>query len=612
MRLATESLPTVLFLLASAMSIAASCTENSLLPGLSDEGGDSIAGMQEVSLSVGQLSTRTAVDSDQGGSEAGQTVSFRWTGGDRISLWATGGTSFQNAVFTHTDHPDDPSGTLFKGIIPAMTPGEYTYCAFYPAEMVTVSGEAAHLSIPSVQTGKYGNSPADIMAASASGPHLSADLLNRIDFRFRHLTHALKITVPAGSNRFGQDITRIVIEFPQPVAGELTYDISDGSVNGEGIVNNTITVDFDEPLHEGEPFWVFTAPAASVDGPVKFTAYGGDRLSYMSEPSVTTAFSKLSAGTVTPVNLGIKEGFSITAFEYELNPEHLGEDVQTLHLTLSEGHSFHDGSVSADVSPDEGGRFTVRFRTSQLQEWGTVTLSPVYESEHALVPEPAGHHDPLMTIAEGGYTPGAPNSRTVYAPYLFFEDFGDFASMSSDDAHSGGFNTGAKSGKTFTYMDGEATGWSGARAGAQEGTGIRLAARREAIFISASYPARIDSAPISNLKPGVSANLRLTFDYGANYSGTRVSNTISIGHVEDPAVFASNASDGTFDASNSFEIDDDDGEYDNLPYKDRSFRLAGCSRDSRITWIGTATNLNGANNTTCWLYIDNVRVSIAD
>ena len=612
MRLTTEPLPTVLFLLASAMLSVASCTERNIIPGLSDEGGESFAGMQEIYLSVGQLSTRTAIDSDEGGTAAGQTVSFKWSDGDRISLAARGATSFSGAVFTHTVHPDDPDGTLFKGLVPLMTPGEYAYHAFYPADKASFSGETVRLAIPAMQSGRYDDSPADIMAARTNGSQLTANLLNKLDFNFRHLTHALKITVPAGSNHFGQDITRIVIEFPQPVAGELTYDISDGSVSGEGIMDNTITVDFDEPLQEGEPFWVFTAPAAHVDGPVKFTAYGGDRLSYMSDPSTTDAFTKLSEGTVTPVNLGIKEGFSLTTFEYEIDSERLGEDVEILHLSLSDGHYFHDGMDSADVAPDKDGRFRIKFRTSDLQKWEEITLTPVYESEHAMVPEQDGMHDPLMTISAGGYVPGEVNTIKVSAPYLFFEDFRNFASMSSDDAHSGGFNTGAKNGKAFTYMGGGTTGWSGARAGAQQGTGIRLAARREAIFASASYPARIDSAPVSNLKEGASVTLKLTFDYGANYSGTRVSNTIKIGHVENPQIFASNAADGTFDPANTFDIDEDDGDYGNLPHKDQSFMLGGCGRDSRMTWIGTAANLNGTSNTTCWFYIGNVKASIAE
>lgn len=606
-----------LLTLVATVFAAAGCIDGGLdIPGRDGEGGAS--DLLKVRISVPEASTRTVIDTDEGGWSEGETLSLRWAEGDTFGLWAVsegGVTAFADALFTHEydSHANDPEGVIFFGTIPhVMAKDTYNYYGFYPAPAVeNVTETTVSYDIPSTQSGDY-DPDLDIMRASVSGQALTQGILNSLNLNFEHKLHALKILIhsnPFEEHGFG--INKIRIEFPQPVAGRAEIGIADGSFAlSEG--RNEITVDFAESKGAGDEFWVFVAPQEQISGAVKFTAYGGadGADNWSSEISSTEAFTRLAEQHITPVTLGLHGAYTITWFDFEIDPSQLGEDIQTLHLSLPDGCTFSDGTTSKELQSDAEGYYSVGFRTDELEKWGSISMTPVFESENALVPEKNNHHEPLMDIVAGNYTPGAHNYRAIKAPYLFFEDFCDFAAMSSDDAYTGGFSTGGKNGKAFNYYSGAATGWSGARSGAQAGTAIRLAARREAIFASASYPARIDSAPLSNLKPGASVSVNLVFDYGANYQGTRVSNTISIGRVENPAIFASNASDGTFESGNSFEINENDGTYNNLPHKDQLFVLNGCVADSRITWIGTATNLNGTSNTTCWLYIDNVRVTI--
>lgn len=571
-------------------------------------------GVERVNLYIPEATTRTVIDNDEGGLEAGQTLSLKWAEGDAFALWAaniaSGAMTFANAVFTHSGNINDPQGVLFTGNIPRlMAQDTYYYYGFYPVPAEeNIDETAVRYDIPATQNGEY-DPRCDIMRAEVSGRALSQSIENTLDLQFKHIMHVLKITIH--SNPFGdKGIRKVYIEFPQPVAGRASVNIADGSFTlEEG--RNVITAEFAEPKQAGDEFWVFVAPSASVSGEVRFLAATGTDSpdEYVSDMSVTTAFRRFESQHITPVNLGLRgcsEG--ITWFDYDIDPEQLGEDVEILHVALPEGRTFHDGTAEADIYPDEDGRFKMGFSSLSLLSWGSFPITAVFESASAVVPD---GREPVISIVEGEYTPHFHNKRDIAAPYLFFEDFAEFDDMSSDDEYSGGFNTGSKNGKSFNYLSGEATGWTGARSGAQAGTAIRLAARREAIAAGATYPARLDSAPLANLKPEASVSVKLTFDYGANYEGARVSNNIKIGHVERADAFASNASNGTFDSANTFEIDEDDGAYDNLPHKDQSFVMSDCVPTSRITWIGTATNKNGFDNTTCWLYIDNVRVSIA-
>lgn len=591
-----------------------------------DDREPAIGEMVEISLGVPSLSTRTSIEGDNG-----KELTARWDAGDSFGLLVRRSESstvamdenlFGNAFsFTHAGNDHDLKNELFTGRMPHI-PQDYTYnyYAIYPYSAITgVNDTTVSCTIPTVQSGVY-DGGADLMFASVQGDALDPNLYNNLDFEFKHLTHALKITVPEELNEFGYDIERIAIEFPQPVAGEAVLDYTTGKLDVSTLKSDIIEIRFskENPFEAGIPFWVYTAPV-ELDGAVRFTAYN-DTEGAMSDYVQTTELTKLEPKHITPISLKVQKGYQVTWFEYEIFDEssRLGEELETLNLTLPEGlrTASNESNVVKLTKDVVDNKYRIAFHTDELEakinELGSVDFQPKYESEHALL-SPYDSDLEKFVISSEKYTSDNHNySYTIdNVPYLFEEDFSNFDNFSADDNYSGGFNTGAKNASSMKYIDGTATGWTGARCGASRGLGVRLASRREAIGLSASYPARMDSAPISNLKQGVAITLKLTFDYGANYQGTRVTNTIKIGRVENSSGFSSNATDGTFDPTNSFVVDDDTGNYDNLTNLNQSFILTECVPQSRITWIATATNQMGASNTTCWLYIDNVKVSIA-
>lgn len=561
-------------------------------------------------LSVPTVSTRVAIESDD--NRTGGSLSLKWTENDAFGLWASGGENsswHKNMEFRYHGDRKYPSGGMVyfaSYSVPVMEDDTYNYTAFYPYQSdeskVDRAGNRIVYEIPSVQSGRY-EGALDIMSATAEfGEALTPGFYQEIGLNFRHETHILKITVPEGSNDFGYDITRIRIEFPQPVVGELSFDTQTGEADYSGVTGSFVDVRFDTPLNEGDAFWVFVAPS-TLDGEVRFTAYGGDNEKYQSEPSIAVAgqFGNLQRAGITPVKLGIKEGFSVTWFDYDVDWSNLGEPVETLHLTFANpSHHFVDGGTSMDVVRDsEDGKFKFSLRTNELQSWSGVELVPVYESAHAMVSEHAAN------ILITDYTVDAHNDKSAKTPYLFEEDFSTVNSFSSNDEYTGGTLTGDQSAVSFL------NGWSGGRIGAQAGTSIRLACRRQTSW---GYAARADSAPMSALKEGASVRVSVWFDCGMNQQNgglwsSDVSQTCYMGSVDSPQSFNSGATNGTF--NDEFTIKESTGSWTSVP-NTKNYKIAECTNATRLSWRTMPENMAGANNNTCWLYIDNIKVSIVN
>ena len=579
----------------------------------------------ELSLPKVSAATRIAIDNDD---YDNKSLSLKWSDGDGFSLWAIAGgdevPDFKNIEFEYVGPEKYPAGesrTLFasNSVPVSFLDGpyngySYTYTAFYPHQTdeskVDRTANRVTYEIPTLQNGRY-DGKLDIMSAApaAFSDALTPGVYQEIDLTFRHQTHALKITVPAGNNNFGADVTRLRIEFPQAVAGDLTFDARTGEVvDRSGLTENYVDIKFDKPLQEGEPFWVFIAPV-EVSGEVKFTAYGGDNEKYQSEPSIaaTGQFGSLEAEKITPVKLGIKPGFSITWFDYEVDYSQLGEEVEVLHLTITDGSQhFADGSTTLDVARDsEDGKFRFSFKTQELQNWDRVEIVPVYESVHAIVSEYAEN-----LIIEKDYIPDNHNDRNTQAPYLFFENFDTVEGFSNKDSTDAG-NGGDVSAILFLNDT-----WSGARIGASAGIGIRLAAHCRNFLGTYINPARLDSAPFSQLKDGAIVALSLEFDYGMNQASAgsltsgQVNQTCYIGWHDQYNLLSTNTDGHFFD---SFDINENDGNYNNLKYHYTSSSdtyLTGCSNTSRICIRTVPATPGGLSNRTCWLYLDNIKVSI--
>ena len=556
--------------------------------------------MQEVDILVGPLATRTIIDRD----DEGRELSFAWADGDVISLWARGGTSFSNVLFTHATHPDDPDGLLFRGVVPAMEDGDCRYYAVYPGDRVETAGETVRITLPSEQTGSY-DPTLDIMRAEASGAPLQKDRLNRTDLRFRHLTHVLKIRVPEVPFGDGR-ISGMRVEFPAPVTGTLVFDDITEETPALEDGTNSVTLLFPEPKAAGEDIWVFIAPVDASGAEVRFTATDGTDFSY---PAVSSAFRSLEAGHITPVNVGFRLREQVEElFTIAVDKTNLGEEVTVLHrFRLPDGLVFpgleaSNTAYAGDFTPLGDGKFGIRMFRDVLEEIGKGTAESMQaeveaESEHTIVQTWTSAITALSTAG-----------LTVASPWLFFEDFSEVETFSSNDNYATS-SSGNKDAYSFL------NGWTGGRCGALEKTAIRIAARRET---SVRYGARVDSAPISKLKDDVTVNISVLFDYGVNRQeggiGTAdVSQTVYMGYTTEPTAYKSGETTGTYNASfNTKNINAElNGSWTNLPYKGR-FTIENCSNQTRLSWRSETENKAGLNNSTCWLYLDNIRVSIAE
>lgn len=616
------------------------------------DGGEVVIAVSE--LAPATAASRVLVESDD--DRAGGAVTLRWSDGDSFGLWASGATEadeYENMRFTYREgrFPHEEGRIYFASHdVPKMDSGEYSYRAFYPyTDNADREANTLTYTLSSSQTGIYDGS-CDIMTAQADrSAALVRDRFNTgMELAFRHETHALKITVPSGSNlfarRLGSDVkvTRIRIEFPQPVTGTLTFSAATGQLLNVP-ENNFVDVIFDDenPFEEDKPFWVFVAPADMSTGDVKFTAFGGENEKYQSDPSVASAgsFGRLERAHITPVKLGIKRGFSVTWFDYIVNDlSRLGEDVQSLNLTLPEGlqsaDRIDDNGVKK-IAADAEGRFRVSFRTQELSEMletaGQIDLQPRYESEHALLPPYAEDLGKFVITAQS-YREDDRNEYTIdYVPYLFEEDFNSLAKTVNHDDNLALSGTSADYGSNNGYKldDAGLNDWSGARVGAYKADDgyVRILNRSQyagfVAMVAGNYRGRIDSPAMANLKEDASVSLNISFNYSMdrdrNSSYEFIPHYFAVGtHERSGAISTDNGKETTL-GSSAFAIDrflsdnfnGDRGSYLTLVAPD-------CNPRSRFVWevyvkqdIDRPSGIVAGNYHNYWLYLDNVKVSIA-
>ena len=631
----------------TSAAVAVSCTESGF-GDLAPEGGETESADEIViavpELSAPGVSTRVVMADDTDNPQEGDEIHLQWSAGDTFSLWATGETNnseYKNMRFLYKGSKYSEGVAYFvSNDIPRMDEGTYLYRAFAPCpdeENVDRENNRIYYDIPVRQNGSYDNGRLDIMSSTQAvrSSALVRDFFNReMDITFRHETHALKITIPADRNRFGETIERIRIEFPQPVAGKLAFDAATGEADTEGITESFVDVVFDEPVaaDEGCTFWVFIAPT-TIDGEVRFTAYGGGGERFQSDPTVAAqgAFTVLAKGVITPVKLTVAEGFTVTWFEYEvLDKSRVGEPVQTLNFTLPSGLRAADRSEDENgvvrIMDDGEGRFSLSLRTQELQRYfrrggEAFSFQPKFETEHALVPPYAKDIDKFY-VSSDNYQPDGHNQfeQIDHVPYLFEEDFSSIGDISSYDEYGRGTNSWPGVGGNYNAVTLLESGWTAGRVGAMAGTAIRLACRRET---SARYYARVDSAPLVNIKENVKAHVKILFDYGADRygggllgssqtGGANIGQTVYLGYVTENEAYGSQ--NGTINEIRNFSIPSSElnGYYTYLPHTEESFEIVECENFYRLTWRTYPDASASVNNNTCWFYLDNIIVQIAN
>ena len=580
------------------------CTFSSCQKGAVENVGN--VGRHTIGFCTGEASTRTMMNPD------GLTAS--WEKGDRIAVWAknsSGEYTLNNTQFSV--YGADGARAFFTATIDASMPEDrYTYFAAYPVPE-SVSLTKATFTIPSVQDGKVSGG-ADIMIANPllHGPLEEVKELSdytRLGMSMEHLLHQFRFYLPEGEDKLGGEaIVKMVLTFPKPVAGKLVADFTDTEAAAEfSGEEKSITLKLSEPLVNSTSSERKYAMAAFF--PSSFEASESINIKIYTETKIANAYPvnlegrTFAAGHSTPVRLRISDIREYGRLRFTVSSNNLGENANAVRLTAPQGCTWGDGSTIYEYRPGHeittGETFEIPFENlDTFRTFSGKDVTVTFDTEHV---------DATQTVRVPDLTTLNFAEISAGLPYLLYEDFSGVESFNSGDNYAMS-NAGSKLPKSFL------NGWTGGRVGAEAGMCIRIACRRET---SKGYDARVDSAPIISLKK--STDIKVSYDYGVNnkYGGIaiitdgNVGQNVYIGYVTDTKGYSSGDDSGTFESDNTFYAKEYTGSYTSTPNSDTRIIHSAPTGVLRITWRSAAEYQAGTTNTTCWLYLDNIKVQIA-
>lgn len=546
--------------------------------------------------------TRTAI----GGENLDHTY---WSERDTIELYwrTTGSSDALNNGQPFSCYRFEGTVSTFSTEMEALPSGSYDYFATYP-KPASVNGTQVTYNLPAEQPGTYcppdlhaeytGN--LDFMLATPLSSQPNLDGNNTLTMNFIHQCHVMRIQVPTKRNQWGSPIHKLRVEFPSPVVGRMTMDLTDPTAAPtltEG--SNTVTAVLSKPLTEsqeddvnGNYVWLFLCPGA-VNGTVRFTAYdeNDNQLTSVSQQ----INRELKAGRITPVNLTIPGSLSTTNLIFSITGNNLGETPNSFTVTAPTGALFSNGTNQQTFQVNSSNTYTLSFYNqtnginhSELIRTNGLTFT--YDSDNAIVSE-------MQKIA---FEEEASENIDLTVPYLLYEDF---STVNSFDYETDRILINPDA----TWLDQYGlTGWSGTRVGVEAGKAMRISVRHETV---AQYPGRVDSPPLSAIKKGHSVKVRLSFNAGQTSEwvrckvGVTTQNDLHSGNTEPEGGFT----------ETQFALDAD---YNNIPnaytFQSESF-LQSCTNQTRLSW-NVVRNYdfwgNGWESSTWFIYLDNIRVSI--
>lgn len=558
-------------------------------------------------------------------------LSAVWEDGDYLSVWALGadGTyALSNQHFVtygiNADH-----GYFTSVLDKAMPQGQYTYYCCYPVP-VSVDGTKATFAVPSSQDGKVSGG-ADIMIATpviygAMGPLPDPDDHSGMSMEMNRMMHQFRFQIPSTSAELqGTPVERMVLTFPAPVVGNVSFDLAD--LSSEAVLessSNVITLNLSDPLSKEKQNYACVAfvPAEFSEGQyLHIKAYTEDKI--VEVDPIDLCARNFQPGHSTPVRLVAK---ALKEYKYSISVKiaanNLGEDINSITFKAPSGCIWPEQASNIMVyEPGRkikaGDEFVLRFEDeSQYRTFSKKTIEVTYDSDNAVTHQ---------TLAVSDLSSVNATTMSLTVPYLFFENFSSIADYGFDVVTGAqgtavtGYDLSVPNSNKNNVNPGLAQGWTGARTGGGAGQSIRVGSRIDRVLGYTHTYGRLDSPPMSSLKEDAVVNVKVSFRYSGGRDGdSGYSPRAVCGHT-----YTSGPIDGK---TGSFSSDEDgweniqqpelipsislDGSYSNVS-QSMTFTIDGCDRDCRISWMIRATGTGGLiSNGNQWMYIDDVAVQI--
>lgn len=532
-----------------------------------------------------------------------------WSERDTIQLYwrNTGSSDALNSGQPFSFYQFGATRSLFSTTMDELTAGSYDYYAAYP-KPAAVNGTQVSYDLPAQQPGTYstpipksqyrGNLDFMLATPLTAQPGLNEE--SPLTMRFVHQCHVMRIQVPTGRDQWGSPIRKLRVEFPSPVVGRMTMDLTDPTAAPtltEG--SNTVTAVLSKPLTEsqeddvnGNYVWLFLCPG-TVNGTIRFTAY--DENGYQSQSLSIELNKTLEAGKITPVNMTIPQELPVSWIDFSIVGNNLGEEPQSFTVTAPEGATFRNGTATQTFAINSENKYSLAFynevdgvAVGDLLSQEGVTIT--YDTPNVLISEQTA-----VTVQPEGHT-----TTHLTVPYLLYEDFSTVNSFDYETDRS-------SSNPNATWLDQYGlTGWSGTRVGVEAGKAMRISVRHETV---AQYPGRVDSPPLSAIKEGHSVKVRLSFNGGQTSEWVRC----KVGVTTQNSLHSGNTEPEGGSTETQFALNAD---YNNIPntytFQSESF-LQSCTNQTRLSWnVVREYDFwgNGWESHTWFIYLDTIRVSI--
>ena len=574
-----------------------------------------VVAKSELSVGLPIEISRTAMSSE------GKTS---WVEGDTFLLWAqnrTGGFAISAAEFQMMYFWHSAQSAVFTGSTNTLVEGNYTYYAVSP-KPESINNRKVTYTLPAQQQGNVVDCTHDFLVATpVTAEALSTTKINDLALEFNHQTHLLKMTIPKGGNPLNNPIKQVVFTFPVAVTGNITIDAT--APTALPTINSgskQLIVDIPEGFDEEQSAWGRIIPG-NISGNVSYYA-----VSTIGERTTDRVF-KLSkecvGGHITPLSLTIPSPIPPTTLRIKVGKNNLGEAVQKISIY------DHSGKVLKNFTPNTDNIYDLEqygiYEDGLFQTYTGKTFTVRFESAHAIV-------EKKITIPSTITKYEVNTVATIDVPYLFYEDFSSIhTSFEKDDARVD--NLMSADGMLLNnYMS--VSGWNGAHIKGVAGKCVRVNVRHQSFAGATRSNGRLDSPAMKALKSGANVTLKVEFDMGAYAnSGYGKNNDIFC----TAGVHTSSESNALNGIVTTTVAGTDINDYSRVPkmfssvclttgylgnnynndsfgstFPTYSFTASGCSSATRFGWVPCCIQQNwGSGNAHYYIYIDNIRVSIA-